>query len=84
MKKLNRQYTFMAGTVTVEYLIVALMLMIPLWYGLVGGSGDWSDLERADNSGNLYSAPSPSEPYPGLVRVLEDKQHDFSDALNRP
>ena len=74
----------MAGTVTVEYLIVALMLMIPLWYGLVGGSGDWSDPARVENSCNLYSAPSPANAYPGLVRVLNNKQHNFSDALSRP
>ena len=72
------------GSVMVEYLIVALLLMIPLWYALVGGSGAWNDLDRTPNHGNLTKGPLPPTPYPGLLKVLDDRQHEFSHSLNQP
>lgn len=84
MKQSSKQPLSMNGAVTIEYMIVALLLMIPLWYGLVGGSGNWSTPNRAGNNGNLYVPPSPTTPYPGLVNVLDNRQRSFSQALNRP
>lgn len=81
MKPVCRKYN---GSVTVEYLIVALLLMIPLWYAFVGGSGVWNDPDKVANNGNLSKGPVPAEPYPGLLQVLDDHQHEFSQKLNEP
>lgn len=72
------------GSVTVEYAIVTILLMIPLWYALMGGSGVWIDTDRAPNHGNLTESPPQEAPAPGLFKALDDRQHSFSSKLNQP
>lgn len=73
------------GAITIEYLIVTLLLMIPLWYAVMGGSGNWQDAaSRSPNKGNLTRTSQPSEAYPGIIKSLNDKQSDFADAINQP
>lgn len=72
------------GMITIEYAIVIIFLAVPLWYALVGGSGVWNDSDRTSNNGTLTRGPVPSESFPGVLQVIDDRQHDFSDALNQP
>ena len=73
------------GSITIEYLIVTLFLMIPIWYAVIGGSGNWTDADTlTPNKGNLTKGSVPDEGYPGLVKTLNDKQHDFADQINQP
>jgi len=74
------------GSITIEYMIVMLFLMIPIWYAVIGGSGSWLNVDAsASNKGNLTkSSTVPSEGYPGLVKTLNDKEIDFADQINQP
>lgn len=66
-------------------MIVTIMLMIPVWYALLGGSGTWNDLDREANHGNLTRPEDRREtPSPGLLRVIDNRQHSFIDSLNQP
>lgn len=72
------------GSVTIEYVIVAIFMMIPLWYAFVGGSGNWLDHDREPNNGNLAQVgPMPSES-PFLVKTLNDRQNRFTTEIYQP
>lgn len=81
MKSANLRQT---GSVTIEYLIVAIFMMIPLWYAFVGGSGDWTDADRTANNGDLVrGGPAPSNA-PYLIKALNDRQEKFTTDLYQP
>lgn len=83
MSSLNKKVT---GSVMVEYAIVTILLMIMLWYALMGGSGSWINADRTPNHGNLTSPkPSPdTQAPPGLFQALDDRQHTFTRSLSQP
>lgn len=73
------------GSITMEYVIVTLLLMLPIWYAFVGGSGSWSDTERDANTGNLtIPIDKASDHPPALVRTLNKRQKDFVHELYQP
>lgn len=73
------------GAITIEYLIVSMLLMLPIWYFVVGGSGDWRDADHQPNPGNLTRTELAPEVYSqSAVRVLHNRQHDFADTINQP
>ena len=72
------------GSITAEYAVVIIMLMIPLWYGLMGGSGSWFDTRRAPNHGNLTQSPPADDPAPGLFQALDQRQQTFTRSLSQP
>ena len=37
------------GAVMAEYLLVSVLLMLVIWYAIVGGSGDWLDPDKPEN-----------------------------------
>jgi len=75
-----------SGQVTTEFIIVAIFLALMVWYSVVGGSGPWNDANHQPNQGNLEKIPPPAngQAYPGLVQVLNNRQHDFSQDLSQP
>ena len=81
---MKRAFKHTSGSITAEYAIALIMLMIPMWYVLMGGSGLWIDTNRPVNSGNLSDPSASPAPTPGLLQVLDQRQHDFSDELNQP
>lgn len=83
MRSLDMKVT---GQVMTEFIIVAIFLALMVWYAVMGGSGPWNDANRQPNHGNLEKAPPPADgqAYPGLIQVLNDRQHDFSDSLSQP
>lgn len=71
------------GSVTIEYVIVTLLLMIPVWYALMGGSGPWTSTPQ--NKGNLTKpAVAPVSINPGVVQALGERENDFANAINQP
>lgn len=73
------------GAITIEYIIVSILVMLPIWYFVVGGSGSWLDTDRAANPGNLTRTDLASEVYSqSAINVLHERQHDFADAINQP
>lgn len=72
------------GSISIEFTIVTVFLMIPIWYTFMGGSGIWNDADRDPNLGNVSVGPAPAQVTPGLVQVLDTRQRDFAHALNQP
>lgn len=73
------------GAITIEYLIISILLMLPIWYFVVGGSGNWRDSDHQPNAGNLTRTPLASEvSSQSAIRVLHDRQHSFADSINQP
>ena len=85
MTNVNFHSPAMRGAITIEYLIVSVLLMLPIWYFVVGGSGGWSDPDKDGNAGNLTRTNLSSEIYPySAVKVLDQRQHDFANKINQP
>lgn len=73
------------GAITIEYLIVSILVMLPIWYFVVGGSGNWLDPQKDANAGNLTRTNLAPEVYSqSAVNVLHARQHSFADAINQP
>lgn len=83
-RPLNHPF-FTRGAITIEYIIVSVLVMLPIWYFVVGGSGNWLDTDRTPNRGNLTRTDLAPEVYSqSAITVLHDRQHDFADAINQP
>lgn len=75
------------GAITIEYLLVAVALFLTVWLALVGGTGDWRDIDRPVGESVLphrVPNPNPAEPSPNLIKVLDDRQHDFAREVYQP
>lgn len=77
--------SFIRGAITIEYIIVSILVMLPIWYFVVGGSGNWLDTDRVANRGNLTRTDLAPDVYSqSAINVLHERQHDFADAINQP
>lgn len=74
------------GSITVEYLLVAVALFLTVWLALVGGAGDWRDVDRPVAESALpHRVPNANpESSPNLIKVLDDRQHDFAREIYQP
>ena len=63
------------GSVTIEYVIVTLLLMIPIWYALMGGPGPWTSTSQT---------VTPNTSNPGVVQALGNREDNFANAINQP
>ncbi|MEZ5511092.1 MAG: hypothetical protein R3F47_14540 [Gammaproteobacteria bacterium] len=75
------------GAITIEYLLVAVALFLTVWLALVGGTGDWRDIDRPVAESALphrVPNPIPAESSPNLIKVLDDRQHEFAREIYQP
>lgn len=73
------------GSVTVEYTIVIVFLMIIIWYGVVGGSVSPLNPTTQTGTGNQLDNIDPSATaYPGVANALHDKQVVFRGKIGQP
>lgn len=67
-----------------EYLLVSVLLMLVIWYAIVGGSGDWLDPDKPENHGDLSTTQPPATQYPSVMNAIQAKQHQFTRDIYQP
>ncbi len=75
------------GSITVEYLVIAVMLMVPIWYGVIGGPGAFNDIERnaKDTALPHHHISTESNAYSSsLINALDQRAKNYADQIYQP
>lgn len=75
------------GAITVEYLLVSMGLLLAVWLAVVGGPGDWRDVDRTPVSSAIplqTTDPSDIQHSTNLLKALDDRRDDFAKKIYEP
>lgn len=84
---MNSVFRSQKGVITIEYLLVSMGLLLAIWLAVVGGPGDWRDLDRAPVSSAIplqETDPSDIQHSTNLLKALDDRRDDFAQKIYEP
>lgn len=84
---MNSSIRFQKGAITVEYLLVSMALVFAVWLAVVGGPGDWRDVDRTPVSSAIpiqTTDPSDIHHSSNLLKALDDRRDEFAQKIYEP